>query len=190
MTMPNNIGLLKNEERRLLQGPGENENIGGLGTIRYIIHCNGNASLVLKRSKDVLLKVNRAFQERVPEEEEWYSLLPDYFVYSCRPDVPLEQSQKEVELDRKLLNCLSLEDRGIWCDLERWHLSSWIYWFQEENRYWYWWDSYVHENSHIFVAIEVHEWPYPSGNLSWLFRGCGAYSVKESEKKSTHVQRF
>ena len=176
--MPNNIDLLKNEERRLLQGAGENEKIGGMGTTRFIIYCNENAQLVLERSKEVLLKVNRIFQGRVPEKEEWFSILPDYFVYSCRPEIPHEQSEKEVVFRRKLSNYLSLEDHGIWCNMERWELSSWIYWFQEENRYWYWWDSYVHENSHIFVAVEVHEWPYPSENLSWLFRGCGAYFVE------------
>lgn len=183
--MPNNIDFLKNEERRLLQGPDQNEKIGGLGTCRFIIYCNGNAPLVLKRSKEVLLKVNRVFQERIPEEEEWYSILPDYFVYSCRPEIPREQSEKERVFDRKVSENFTLEDHGIWNNLVRWELLSWTYWFQEENRYWYWWDSYVHENSHIFLAVEVHEWPYPSENISWLFRGCGAYSV-ESEPEGVN----
>jgi hypothetical protein len=170
--------LLKNEERRLLNGPLNDEKIGGLGTNRFIIFCNGNAQLILQRSKEVLLKVNRVFQKRVPNEKEWYSLLPDYFVYRCKPEIPRTQAKKEQNLDRKISQYISSEEYEIWNNMAQWNLLSWIYWYQEENRYWYWWDAYVHEDSHIFLAVEVHEWPYPSENLSWLFRGCGACYVQ------------
>jgi len=176
--MLNNIKLWKNEERRILYRPDENEKIGGLGTNRFIIHCNGNAPLVLKRSKEVLLKVNQTLQVRNPMDQEWYEILPDYFVYRCRPEIPKKQSDKELEFYRKISPKFSLEDNKIWSNLTQWELLSWTYWFQNEERYWYWWDSYVHEDSHIFVAVEIHEWPYPSENLSWLFRGCGACFVE------------
>jgi hypothetical protein len=183
------IELLKKEEQRLLNGPYENEKIGGLGTNRYIVRCNGDAKLVLERVKEILLKVNRTFQERKPQEQEWFSLLPDYFIYRCRPERVPEQNEWDKEFDRKICEFLQKEKRKnykklatAWNNLTWWELTSWIYWFEEENRYWYWWDSYVHEDSHILVAIEVHEWPYSSGNLSWLFRGCGAcYVIEEPD---------
>jgi hypothetical protein len=180
------IELLKNEERRLLYGPHDNEKVGGLGTNQFIVYCNGNAPLVLERSKEVLLKVNRIFQERVPEDSEWFSLLPEFFVYRCRPERLKDQEEREIYLGRKILEYLSKEKnenyrilRSTWHNSMTWSLLSWVYWFHEGNRYWYWWDSYVHKDSHhILVAVEVHEWPYPSENLSWLFRGCGACYVE------------
>jgi len=174
----NFIELLKNEEQHILNGVQENERIGGLGTNRFIVYCNKNASLVLQRSKDVLLKVNRIFQKREPDEQEWSSLLPDYFVYRCRPERLRKQIEREHEFDKKISQYLSPEDNAVWSDIVSWELSSWVYWFKEENRYWYWWDSHLHDENHIFVAVEVHEWPYPSENLAWLFRGCGACSVE------------
>ena len=176
--MLNNIDLWKNEERRIIHGPDENEKIGGWGTNRFIIYCNGDAPLVLERSKEVLLKVNQILQTRLPDISEWYSILPDYFVYRCRPKMSHEQSKKEVELERKIRTVMTPADHGVLSNMIPWELSSWTHWFQNEERYWYWWDSYVHEDSHIFVAVEIHEWPYPSGNLSWLFRGCGACFVE------------
>jgi len=176
--MLNNINLWKNEERRILYGPDENEKIGGLGTNRFIIHCNGDAPLVLERSKEILLKVNQTLQVRNPMDQEWYEILPDYFVYRCRPEKTKLQGEKELKFRQKIRSIMTPEDHGVLINMIPWELPSWIYWFQEEERYWYWWDSYVHEDSHIFVAVEVHEWPYPSENLSWLFRGCGACFVE------------
>jgi hypothetical protein len=180
------IELLKNEERRLLNGPHDDEKIGGLGTNRFIVYCNGDAPLVLKRAKEILLKVNRIFQERVPEDSEWFSLLSEFFVYRCRPEILKDQEDREIDFNRKISEYLSKEKNkdyrilsSTWSNSITWSLLSWIYWFHEGNRYWYWWDSYVHKDSHIFVAVEIHEWPYPSENFSWLFRGCGACYVED-----------
>jgi hypothetical protein len=179
------IELLKNEERRLLNGPYGDEKIGGLGCNRFIVYCNNDAQLVLKRTKEVLLKVNRIFQERIPESHEWFSLLPEYFVYRCRPESLPEEDERENILYHKIIECISQESyenykrlKSTLNNIESWSLLSWIFWFHENNRYWYWWDSYVHENSHIFVAVEVYTCPFPSLSLSWLFRGCGSCYVE------------
>ena len=174
-----NIQSLKNEESRILVSPEANEKPRGLGTLRYIAYCNNDAPLVLERSKEVLLKVNRALQFGDPEETEWSSILPAYFVYRCVPDCPHTLSKRRVELRRKLYNIMTPEENGLFIDMLSWNLLSWIHWFQNEERYWYWWDSCLHDNNRILVTVEIHEWPCPTDELSWLFRGCGAYSFEE-----------
>lgn len=184
-----NIELLKKEEFRLQHGAGDNEPIGGLGTNRYIAFCNEDATLVLNRCKEVLLLINQTMQKRILTDHEWMDLLPDYFVYRCRPERDSNDiAEQEIGIKNKIESCLSGEEYLVWENMIPWSFSGWIYWFQEMERYWYWWDAATYKESHIVVAVEIHEWPYPSGSLSWLFRGCGAnYLCRNRNQRQNNV---
>ena len=44
---------------------------------------------------------------------------------------------------------------------------------------WWWWDSHV--NDRCEVDVQVDEWPFPWGSLSWLLRAAGASEVMPEE---------
>ena len=175
--MTKNIVLLKREEKRIIHGANDDP-IGGLGTNRFIVHCNGNASLVLQQTKDVLLLINRALQNGLPTLEEWQNILPNYFVFRCSPINNIEYTEREIVVNRKIRSVLTADEILVWRNSVTWSLENWIHWFQDEERYWYWWDAVTYQENHIFVAIEIHEWPCSCEELSWLFRGCGACFVE------------
>jgi hypothetical protein len=45
-------------------------------------------------------------------------------------------------------------------------------------RLWFWWDAAVLTEHDFVVAVETHEWPFPSGALKWLLRASGADTVE------------
>ena len=76
---------------------------------------------------------------------------------------------------------LSPEQRQVESADAGWSLEDWLYWFEFENRYWYWWDAkFLPESDRILVQLEIDDWPFPSDALQWLFIVAGASSF-ESE---------
>jgi hypothetical protein len=64
---------------------------------------------------------------------------------------------------------------------KRWTLVDWLYWFDDQNRQWTWWDAVVEGSDTIQVAAEVKCWPFPWGALRWLFKASGATKVEAEE---------
>lgn len=164
---------LANERRRLMEGPSAEEAPAGVGTVRFIAFCPGNAQEVLERTKSVLKLMNDAGTRQWPTDDCWRHWLPEWFVARCRPELTVEEA--EAEMARR--NRLPAEEQKRAAE-ERWSLLNWVYWFEPNNRQWYWWDGVVLDPNHLAVAIEVDAWPFPWGSLSWLLRASGAEKVE------------
>lgn len=168
---------LANEHRHLIEGPLPDEKPGGMRTVRFIAWCRGNAQQVIESSKVVLMIVNENSAGEWPNDDKWRELLPSWFVARCGPE--LSQEQAEAEMAR--WRTLTREEQVREEESELWSLSNWIYWFKPENRYWYWWDARPLDDKTLVVAVEAHEWPFPSGALVWLLRAAGADKVEAEE---------
>lgn len=161
----------RTELARLLLGAPEDESeVGGMGTVRFVVSCPGNAEEVLRNSTQVLQEVLRNSGGPWLSLKEWRDRLPSWFVESCKREVPQEEAARRLGL--------SLEQRKQLAAEEGWSLNSWLYWFKPGERCWYWWDAIVRDQNTILIAVVVEGWPFPWGSLEWLFRASGALSVQ------------
>jgi hypothetical protein len=164
--------MARTELERLRSGPDATERPGGIGTVRIVAKCSGNAQEVLSRTKQAMEVVARVTASEGKEVEIWKKALPSWLVSVFRP----QPTRAEIEAVLKL----SLEGKQKWGE-QNWDLESWLHWFRPENRYWYWWDAEVRDENTLVVAIEVSEWPFPWGALKWLLKAAGATSVEAEE---------
>jgi hypothetical protein len=172
MSQPNDH--LAIERGRLERSPSLNEKPGGFGTVRFVVQCpNVPSDIVLERVLSVLRVVDGAATDDWPSIDSWRQLLPSWFVQHFAAD----QSKEAVE---EYLNRWRTMTRQEQAEEERtaeWTLRQWLY--AMEHRVWYWWDSHVPpEPGYIFLAVEAFDWPFGWGELRWLFRAAGAFSVE------------
>lgn len=164
---------LEAERRRLDTPPAESDRPGGLGTVRFLARCPGDAPAVLARALEVMRIVNRHSMGDWPTDDAWRALLPGWFVDRCAPEMTREESEAWMAQWRQL----PPDEQSAMRRRTGWSLDGWIYWFVPTNRHWYWWDAKVIDPNYVAVAVEVDEWPFPWGALSWLFRAAGAEDV-------------
>ena len=161
--------MTRAESERIEWGPEPGQAIGGIGTVRIVARCRGDAKEVLNHARQVMRVVTSPEERAWPGDEEWFQLLPDWFVAACGPEEDDEAIAKvllaEPEARRKLGD-------------EPWSVGSWVHWFRPENRSWYWWDAVAADRDTLVVAIEVSEWPFPWAALKWLLKASGAESVE------------
>lgn len=163
---------MRDELSRLTHGPEPGQGIAGKGSVRFYAKCRGDAELVLARAKQVLESVLRSSSDPWPSLDSWRRLLPKWFVTSCRRELTQEEAERELQAWRASTS----EEKAVLN--QQWTLSGWLYWFQPENRTWYWWDAAVENPNSIQVAVEVHDWPFPWDALRWLFTCAGADSLE------------
>jgi hypothetical protein len=174
-----NISLFLNAElRRLPNGPTQEERPSGIGTVRFLVRCPFGANDVLARVKNVLEIVDVATLAGWPINEKSAPRLPEWFTSACAPEMSPEQAKQWLAWWKTL----PPEDQ-VRTEIEKdWSLENWLYWMEPDNRQWFWWDAKVLENyDHIALAIEVKAWPFPWGELRWLFRAAGASAVEAEE---------
>jgi hypothetical protein len=169
---------LRDELRRMANGPHPGEKLGGIGSVRFVARCPFGASEVLAKAKSVLKAVDQTSLTGWPTNEEWPSKLPDWFVFRCAPEETQQQAEQRVARWRTLA-----PEEQARVDVEtEWSLSNWIYWLKPENRQWFWWDAKaVDDIDHIILAVEVNCWPFPWGALRWLFKASGASALEAEE---------
>jgi hypothetical protein len=168
---------LEKERRHLTEGPAPDEKPGGMGTVRFIARCPGNAGQVLDKAKAVLKAVNQHSTGAWPSDDQWREFLPEWFVSRCAPELTQEQAEAETARWRKL----SREEQVRWEEERQWSVGNWVYWFEPTNRAWYWWDGVAIDDATLVIAVEVDNWPFPWGALAWLFRAAGANRVEAEE---------
>lgn len=172
MTADPNDSLVR-EAIRLRESPSDTDAPAGLGTVRFIVCCPDDPSAVIERAKAVLRIVNDNCVPRFPDDATWVSLLPTWFLEQCAP----ERTRQDAERQAMWENSLSDEERARVVATKAWSAADWLYWLRPENRFWYWWDAVAINETIAAVAVEVHEWPLPTGALSWLLRASGAERV-------------
>lgn len=128
------------------------------------------------RSKSVMLKINEHGDVPVDDLQRWRSIVPEWFLNQCGPDMTKEESAR--------LQALPIEERLARSREGRWGFSDWIFCFQPEERFWFWWDATELSNNELFIYIDVIDWPYPWDELSWLLRASGARSFYPQRQES------
>lgn len=147
------------------------------GTVQFKVICKNNAIDVLNSAKLVMKTIDEKALGTWPSEEQWRTLLPEWFVDCCAPEMTREDAEKWLVKWR----ALSPEKQSQIESEREWSLSDWLYWMESANRTWYWWSADVLSNDLIVMTAAVEEWPFPWGSLSWLFRCVGAIKVESKE---------
>ena len=166
-----------NERLRLQRGPAVEEKPEGLGTVRLIAKCRGNAHEVLEKVKEVLKVVNENTYPW-PSDDFWRRILPAWFVNRCAPEPTEEECKKYL---RWWYSLPLAKKQKVAAKEEKRTLCGWIFWFHPDNRHWYWWDGLPLDKNQLAIDIEVYDWPYALGALHWLLRAAGAKEVQSEE---------
>jgi hypothetical protein len=162
------------EAERLKFSPLEGKAPGGVGTVQFTANCDGNAAVVIQRVKEVLATTSQYALSDWPSEEQWKSLLPDWFLSACAPLETKDEADKFMTWWRSLP-----PEQQAQAEREKdWSLGAWLYWMDPENRVWTWWDARVMDADRVMVAVEIVDWPFPWGALRWLFRAAGAQQLE------------
>ena len=165
---------IEKESVRLNTTPQADVKPDGMGTVQFVCHTKGDSDRVVEKAKAVLTLVNEHSRKAWPNNDQWRGILPEWFLAECGPELTVEQAERQVELERHL----SFEQRAALEREARWSAADWTYWLHPDQRLWFWWDAALVTKNDFFVAIETHEWPFPSGALKWLLRACGADTVE------------
>ncbi len=119
------------------------------------VDAPGAADAVLARTKEVLARIVAVAGEGWPEDEEWPTRLPAWFVQaSAADDAPSPA-----------------DDDGPW------PVSAFVYWFRLEVREWWWWGADVIDRDRLRICLAVNEPSFPHEALDWLLRAAGATTV-------------
>lgn len=163
------------QERARLTGERMPERAPGLGVVWFdVVTGELPPEVTLERARMVLLDLNRYGAESWPQPDEWAVLLPDWFVAACAAAKTPQEAQAWLARWRRLTD----DERRLEEASKRWSLPDWLYWMEPERRAWWWWDATDRPTPK--VAVQVDEWPFPWGALSWLLRASGAESVAPS----------
>lgn len=164
------------EKRRLLEGLCSDEAIQGLCVASFRVASDLEPEELIARVKDVLLRVDaHSDPGRWPADQQWPSMLPDWFVAACAPETTAEEALREQARRR----ALSYEQELAELDERRWQLSSWVYYMSPGERQWLWWDARPIGDKITMVGIDrLSDW-YPElpGEFVWMLRACGAADV-------------
>ncbi|GEM_PF-1473559 len=166
------------ELRHLLYSSNPEDRVEWAGLVIFKIHCQGNADRVLQNCQEALSVVLKQYEKDWPSEEEWYNLLPKWFVERCGP----ERSEEEEDEDIARWRTLSPEEQLQEIEQEKWSVMDWISWFDLsiEPRYWFWWNAIIQDSNTLFIALQVVDDPIPYGSFSWLLRASGAIMIQET----------
>ena len=152
------------ELRRIDAGPVPGEAVDG-----FLVHVavgTPRPPETLCRVRDVLRVVLSYLG--TSSGEDWARLLPAWFVSACSPE--LTPAEAEAALARWRADPVAH-------DADPWSLSGWLYWFEPENRSWWWWDGQIEGDDRLGITIVVEGHPFADGALRWLLLAAGAASV-------------
>jgi hypothetical protein len=159
------------ERRHIATGPEPGERPTGLILMTVTAVSDGRAQDVLVRAKEVLSAV--LANRDTSDLDEWRRLLPPWFVDRCAPERTREEAERWLAWWRKLPPA----EQGPAEDAKGWSLADWLYWFEPEQRFWFWWDARVLDPSRVQVVIDSYEAPPPVDALRWLLQASGADQV-------------
>lgn len=171
------VGAIRAELHRLNVPPGFGEPPRGLGTVRFRVTCHNSAEETLVRMKQLLSSVDSNGLERWPDLDEWRTILPEWFVDACAPEMTGDEKERWLEAWRRM----EPEEKAIHEKTRKWTLSSWLYWLGPDQRTWFWWDADASDESELVIALQVEEWPFPWGAFQWMCRAAGATCVAPEE---------
>lgn len=173
------------ELRHVLYGLNSDEEFKGFHLISYNVYCQDNAEQVLKNCQKILEIILRQCEKEIwPAENEWYQLLPNWFIVKSASEKTIEEEEEY----NAQMNVLSINERYIALQNESWSVMDFVSWFEpgenvSNERYWSWWNAIIKSPELLVVTVEIMDFPFPSGCLFWLFRACGASRVEKKKIK-------
>ncbi|MGE3540691.1 MAG: hypothetical protein AB7N91_25035 [Candidatus Tectimicrobiota bacterium] len=171
------LDKIRSEHRRLQHGPLKGERSAGVGMVMFKVTLPDQIfPTFLEDVKEVLIKIDeRTLQGTWPTDQEWRSLLPEWFLEKCKPAMTVEEANAYLVWWDSLSYEEKLRRAAV---LEPWDLSAWISCFEPCEREWYWWNA-VFEQTGLLITLEVHSHPFPSEEFLWLCIAAGAEKVEE-----------
>jgi hypothetical protein len=157
------------EMRHIASGPLPGDRPVGVILLRLEAVTSNQSREVLSRAREVLTAV-LANGAKAMDLEAWRQALPRWFVERSAP----EQTRAEAEEWLAWWRTLPPAEQGAADARRDWSLDDWLYWFEPEQRSWYWWDARPLDESTVEVVIDALEAPPPVGALEWLLRAAGA----------------
>lgn len=137
--------------------------------VGFLARCPGNAAAVLSRAKEVLEIVLAQETTDWPSVDEWRSILPAWFVQQSAAEISQEEAERRIQLP--------MEERLLLS--RRWSVSAFVFWFQPDERHWFWWTAALIDAHTLHITVLAQEFIFPWGSLDWLLRASGATSVEE-----------
>jgi hypothetical protein len=170
------------ELRHLLHGAKSEDVLNEVGIIIIRATCIDTASLVLEKCQEVMRLILNYQTEKWPSEEEWYKLLPEWFINICSPEKNPKEEEEYLEKWRQ-----SSPQEQILLEESAWSVMEWVSWFEptddlHNQRYWFWWDAIIKDPNTLLIAVAVVDIPIPYGSLFWLLTASGAISVEEANE--------
>lgn len=168
------------ELRHLLNGSNSDKKSQGFYLFIFNVYCLDNAEEVLKNCQEVLEIIFRQRERKIwLSEIEWYQILPNWFVSNCAPEKTIQEEEK----NNAKWQTLSVEKRLIEIQNEAWSVMDFVSWFEpDENgldeRYWSWWNAFTQSPKLLTVSVEILDFPFPYGCLTWLFKASSAIKVE------------
>jgi hypothetical protein len=114
-----------------------------------------------------------------PDNAEWRSLLPEWFVAQTAPEMPIETDPPRRPRWWQLVRSPQVHEQA-----GPWSLGNWLYWFRPENRTWFWWGAYLVSTTEISLLLAADDWPVLVGALEWAFACAGAAEIRLEEAPS------
>jgi hypothetical protein len=170
------------ELRHLLNESNSEDVLEEVGIVIFKISCADNALLVLQRCKEVMQLILDHQMRKWPSEEEWYKLLPKWFIGACAPEKTLEEDEDYLEKWRQL----SPQEQML-LEESPWSIMEWVSWFEPSEdsynqRCWFWWNAFIKDANTLVIAVAVVDFPTPYGSLFWLLKASGAIKIEEANE--------
>lgn len=168
------------ERQRLLSSVLLSSKPTEVGTVRFLGSCSSGAKEIIAQAKNILTLINSYYGKGWPSIDEWQHLLPTEFIKQFRT----ERTAQEIEYLKAEYQKRLADSSYKIATQDQWTLSDWLYWFEDENREWFWWGAYPSEdqpqsNQNFIVVVKILGWPFPWAALKKLFEACGATNLEE-----------
>ena len=140
----------------------------GFLKVELKVDCDGNSSEVLRKTKEVLVRVIDCELSLDDPIEDWKEVLPAWFVNSCAPELSSDK------IDQILAKVDGFEVLS-----KLWTVGGFLYWFRPEERSWFWWGAVVKNQNAFIIELIVEGFPFAWGALDFLLHTSGAAHISE-----------
>ena len=135
--------------------------------------CEQDANLVLGRVREVLKILVSQDPNKWPTNDQWRSLLPEWFVQACAEEPTKEETEAWLAEWRKLGPIQQAEA----IENVRWSMEQFVYWFQPSERQWWWWAAEIQDIHRLRIILLGEERNPAHEVLNWLLKAAGASRI-------------
>lgn len=159
------------ELQHLRVGANLEEVPSGIGLIEFTVSCPLNATSVISRVQETLeIVLGKISRTQKMSLQDWEQQLPQWLIqaFQSQPSEPIQPTWWQ--------NILTLGKAEA---EQSWSLENWLYWFEPQNRNWFWWSASVISANQIKLILDVQDYPLTIDALRWLFLAAEATDFEE-----------